>query len=130
MNCCDLCGALVENCRCPACWACGAIDPACNDTHRFRTYRAAVAAVLEQSGGNYLAAAAGLGIHNSHLYKIPKHGPSPTLKKALREKGYMYVKKKRFRLAADFEDEAERQRFIDRNLNGSSFTEWVGEKGE
>jgi hypothetical protein len=73
-----------------------------------------------------------LGINNTHLYidrrKLQKKYISPTLKRALYRMGYMRIKRQRFRLAAEWGDEGQRQAFIEQVLDGKSFTEWVTEK--
>lgn len=127
-SCCEVCGRYLAACTCPNCPVCGArANTTCQANHTYRTTRVAVLALLERHGGKVLKLAKTLGINNTHIYVTINDKATPTTRRKMQELGYIRQKRGRFRLAAEFENEAERDNFL-AQLNGQSFTDWVKEK--
>jgi hypothetical protein len=130
---CEVCRQYLSKCTCPLCPVCGkAANTECQDQHTYRTSKAALKALLEQFGGKKLALSRYLGINNTHVYRATNGEGfvGPLLENRLRELGLIRQQKVRFRLAADFDSEEEREQFIEQQLEGLSFTDWVKEKGD
>lgn len=87
--------------------------------------RCAVANLYESLECNYLATAQHLGVNVGVVWGLlnGNREDSPQIRRRLN-----MPKRKQYKLAVTFKDEAERERFRAECLNGDSFTEWVYDK--